>query len=119
MKQIKFYNTKTFETFTATNLFHIIGGTLNSGITDEEFIDRQYSLSGSDYPNIDLLYSGDDDSKQVIIPSQSSIVGPASGNFEAGTIYYIGEDITISATEGSYKYVSREPSYVSEHFDMP
>ena len=100
-------------------MFHIIGGTLNSGITDEEFIDRQYSMSGNDYPNINLVHSDNEYSKQVIIPNQSSIVGPASGNFEAGTIYYIGEDITISETEGSYKYVSREPSYVSEHFDMP
>lgn len=106
------------ETFTANNLFHIVGGSLNSGITDEEFIDREYSLDPDDYPNIVKIHEDNDHSEQVIVPSQTSIVGPADGEFTAGTIYHIGNNIRIDENQGSYKYITRLPNYSSNHYDM-
>ena len=107
------------ETFTANKLFHIVGGSLNSGITDEEFIDREYSLDPDDYPNIVKIHEDNDNSEQVIVPAPTSIVGPADGEFTAGTIYHIGTNIRVSDTEGSFKYITREPNYTSNYYEMP
>lgn len=107
------------ETFTATKLFHIIGGSLNSGITDEEFIDREYSMRANDYPNIQKIHSHNDNSKQIIVPSQNSIVGPADGEFTAGSTYHMGYDIRLDNDNGSFKYVTRIPNYTSQYFDSP
>ena len=106
------------ETFTADKLFHIVGGSLNPGITDEEFIDREYSLDPDDYPDIEKIHDDNDTSEQVIVPNNTSIVGPSNGEFQAGTIYKIGNDITIDENTGSYKYITRVPNYSSNHYDM-